>query len=224
MATQDYTLKTEHGFHSNKFEYNVLSKNGKSQLDWEKELGIDSIRVSLREHGWETWQWNVHTQKEIDECEFNTHFVEAFSPYYHGYLRGDSRVSLRDACEKILNISQRFNDCERKTGHLFEPKEEYSNGLLSCKYCGFWGYSNLFHGLKDEVENYKICVDVEKENAFEVRQAIRKIGLASNLCGGLLIKNLGDDLYTRCDGEFNLSEEFLVDLWGLFRRYGVIKK
>lgn len=220
----DYQLKAEQGFHSNDVEGSIFRKGEKSQEDWEKELGIDGIKKSLKEHGWESWQWRVLTQKAIKKHKYSTHFVEAFSPYFHGYLRGDSKESLRDACEHILNKAQKFNSCEKKTNHNFEPKEGYSNGLLSCKHCGFWGYTNLFAKIRSDIEHYKIYATVSRNHESESREAISQVGLAFNGFGGMLIKNINEEGYSFCNSDFKLNDKFLKELWGLFIKHKLIKK
>lgn len=132
--------------HSNDFSHKLDGQiDGKTQKEWETEFGILGFLAHMEGLGWSTYQWRYSDPATAQPSTFNRKpcFVEFFSQYYHGYLRGDGDT-VREAVERCVNIAQRYAQCERKPGrgHEYVPfrrgknGEEYTNGLLMCKHCG----------------------------------------------------------------------------------------
>lgn len=180
--------KIQKDLHSNDCAINEF-RGEKTKEQYEKELGVAPALIALKKMGWLRSQWRIYTKTTLKKCKHLTFFVEIFSDYYHGYLRGDSRISLKVACNNALNLAMKFNKCEKTQGHVFEPMPKYDNGLLHCKKCGFWGYSSKFERMTSEIEHYKLYFHMAQENNAKHIEILRKFGFAFNGFGGLLIRN-----------------------------------
>ena len=176
----------------------------KKLLDREKELGIRGILKHLEELGWSIYQWryeedlNEGTEKQIENYKkrfsYSKHFVEVFSPYYNGMLRGESKKTLREAVEKCLTKAQGFCKCEHETGHEYVPykrkdeSEEYDNGLVMCKHCGFWGYTNKVKVLEREKESIENELESRKKNIGKMYSSSEKFGFGFNMFGEMMMR------------------------------------
>lgn len=211
--------KLIHGFHSGDYDFLIGEKtvNGKTLEKWEEDFNIKNIKFALKEMGWDRWQWNVMTKEETKRYKNLTNFVEVFSDSYHGYLRGDSKVSLKQACLKVLNTAMKYNECEKKTGHTYVSMKGYDNGLLRCKRCGFHGYTSLFEQRSDEVRNYKFMAEHWQKELFELDQAMQKIGLGHNGSRNILI--LGKPHNLIVDDDYKADDKFLDELRKLFLKH-----
>lgn len=181
-------MKIEKSIHSNDCSYSLFSSR-KTKKEYEKELDVSASLKALKSMGWHRSQWHIYTKADLKKYKHMTIFVEIFSDYYHGYLRADSRISLKHACNKALNKAMKFNMCEQKHGHIFEPIPTYDNGLLHCKKCGFWGYTSKFEQMNRETEHYKLYYHMAQENNAKYTEILRKYGIAFNGFGGLLIRD-----------------------------------
>ena len=173
--------------HSKDFTYQYEQKiDGKTKEDWEKEWELEGVIEHLHSLGWERYQWNFESEEELEEFPNCTHFAEFFSPYYHGYLRGDSKTSLKEAMEVCLNTAQRYAQCETKTGHEYITSPGYSNGLIECRFCGFHGYSPQIDTLKKQIENLEIHLRTVQEDQAKWIQNAKKHGITFNHFGKVL--------------------------------------
>lgn len=164
--------------HSDDFyEYGEII-DGKTKEEWEKEFGIKESIYSLHKLGWERYQWNIESEEDIQEDEYYTHFAEFFSPYYNGYLRGDSRTSLKEATEQCLGIAQRYATCENRTGHEYITKTNSS--YASCKHCGFDGFSTGIQKLQSKIQYLKSQLKCERKRNQKILENAKKEGIIFN--------------------------------------------
>lgn len=171
--------------HSSDFGY--IRKANLTQEEFEEKRGINNIREALKTLGWETWQWRNCTKTDLKKYPSFTNFVEAFGKNYNGYLRGDSRKSLKDACNQILNRAQKMAQCEMKgSGHVYRSMKGYENGMINCSKCGFWGYNNIFSHMNRDLSSIKFEINHIKKEFGTFRENIRILGFGSNLCAKAL--------------------------------------
>lgn len=181
--------------HSRDFLPGLRDKiDGKDQAEWEKELGVTGVIQHLDGLGWTQYQWNYQSiedhEKHLKEYEAQhgpvsrrdrACFAEFFSPYYNGYLRGDG-LTVRAAIESCLTTAQRFAGCEQRIGHEYVPfkvrddGEEYDNGLIMCKHCGFNGFSTLVKSLRQQLDHMRIALEVEKQHSAQQIEHFRETG------------------------------------------------
>ena len=152
-------------FHSNDFGFNQPI-NGKKQEEHEADFGVVGEIAHLKELGWERYQWRYTKEDECKEnnkvgkmCIAQGCFAEFFSLYFNGYLRGDGKT-VKEAILKCLHKAQKFAACKN---HEYLSKEGYTNGLIICKHCGFWGHTTMIKSLKDQIRHLTIQLEVEKE-------------------------------------------------------------
>lgn len=176
------------GFHSNDFNgFGLRTEkiDERTREEWEQEFGIVGLVNHLSGLGWSRYQWRfVPPEKQAaskaafeakhgkaPRREFEC-FAEFFSPYFHGYLRGDG-PTVREAVEECVNTAQRYATCGNTTGHAYVPYkhggkgEEYTNGLIMCRHCGFCGHTTLIEAMKTENENLRLYLNIEQERCAE---------------------------------------------------------
>lgn len=177
--------------HNRDFDYKIDGKiENKTKKEWEAELGLTGIIVRMEKLGWEIMNWSYEKPEDIEKYKNFTHFVECTGPYYTDFLRGDSKISLKDAFEKVLNKMEKFNQCEIRDGHDFTSREGYDNGVLSCKKCGFGGYTNLVEITKNEKELYENMYKGLIKKISNMNSSMIKIGnglSGFNMFGGIII-------------------------------------
>lgn len=189
--------------HSSDFKYREKIE-GKTQREWEDNLGMVGIINHLNDLGWKTYQWRYqdtlvddkkreeYMERYGDRINNLTHFAEFFSPYYNGYLRGDSKSSLREAMENCLNEAQGYLNCENNAGHSFVPYKrkgkEYDNGLIECSKCGFNGYTSLVGILEAERDQCKKLIDMLNTDRATFLRNAHEAGVKFNIMGEVIVE------------------------------------
>ena len=97
---------------------------------------------------------------------------------------------MREAVLQCLNQAQKFAACRE---HTYQSAKGYTNGLIRCIKCGFWGHSTVVNALKAQVSHLTIALEVEKEfNARnETQDERRREDRARSVCGSIRIIGSG---------------------------------
>lgn len=177
------------------FEKPVHSKDvilqGLDLVEAENFLGIRPYLEHLKSIGWDSIQWRFYPDSftiKADEKDVKpVQFVEAFGSRYKGYIRGNSRVSLLEACKSALQQAQGFARCEMTTGHDYEPYKGYSNGLMACKNCGFNGYNTLTELDQFSISHLKACLKFENAMRNEIMSNMKEWGITLKFDGQFII-------------------------------------
>jgi hypothetical protein len=153
-----------------------------TQKQWEKKFKITNMIKRLHDLGWNSYQWSY--TENIEEFPILTHFAEFFSDKYHGYLRGDSQLTVQEAVQNCLLKALSFHNCEERRGHDYEPFQakgrEYENGLIMCQHCGFSGYATKLEMIKRHIDHYENYLIHEKERTITMIKNAKEVGININ--------------------------------------------
>lgn len=178
MYTIDTNKKGEMIMHSDDFEEYGGILNGKTKKEWEKEFQIEGLLYHLHQLGWETYQWYREEEDDVAKERDIICFAECFSPYYNGYLRGDSSISVKEAVEQCLRTAQLYAACENRTGHHYT--KEKNSSYASCTHCGFDGFSSTVQTLQSRIKYLEIQLKCERECNQKIIQNANKEGIYFN--------------------------------------------
>ena len=181
--------ETIESFHSKDFlidfrDISVPPKiTGLTQTEWETRFESVGAIEHLKGLGWSDYQWCYTAPAVIEPIKTQVTygslscFAEFFSRYYHGYLRGDG-ATVKEAILSCLNRAQNMAQCEVRTnGHIYTSRPEYTNGYVTCEFCGFHGFSPQVQTLKSANSNMKSHIKVLQFQMVQTEEAIRKAGL-----------------------------------------------
>ena len=188
------TPETVESFHSKDFRYSLgLDQGdpkiaGQTKAEWEARFDAVGAIEHLKGLGWSNYQWRYVAPPVITRVEgqLGYHmscFAEFFSPHYHGYLRGDGDT-VNAAIMVCLNRAQKMAACEIRTGHTFQVRPKYTNGLVHCTACGFNGFSPQVESLKRTVEHLQIHIKVLQEQYITTNNAITAAGMRWSVANG----------------------------------------
>lgn len=169
----------------------ILRGIDKSEI--EEALGIRGYLEHLKNIGWDEYQWRYYPDDfsvSTAQDERPVRFVEVFGSRYKGYIRGNSRISLLDACKSSLHQAQKFAQCEMQNGHDYEPYQGYSNGLMACKHCGFNGYNTLTGIDRSMISNLESCFRAEKAMRNEMMMHMREWGITLKFDGRFVVDQI----------------------------------
>lgn len=162
----------------------------------EELLDITGELAHLSSLGWNDYQWR-YIPAGGGTLLNDTHFYEGFSPWFSGYIRGDSKHSLKEAVSKALQQAQRFAQCERTIGHEYEPYRGFKNGLQACKRCGFHGHTTGVGVLNYALRDAKLQLSVAAHGLADLRRELEAWGITQTFSGQFLIDEVRFRLATQ---------------------------
>jgi hypothetical protein len=183
------TPETIEGFHSKDFRIDFADIAappkiaGLTQAEWETRFESVGAIEHLKELGWSNYQWRYTSPEQIakNELAFGYKlgcFAEFFSPYYHGYLRGDGDT-LNAAIMACLNRAQKMAECEIRTHHQYKVRP--MQGYVTCELCGFNGFSPQVQTLRQSNDNLQSHIKFLQGQAIRFEEAIYKAGMRWSL-------------------------------------------